>query len=160
MKDLLYNDKSVFIKKRNIHDNFLYVKKQAKKSTQDQVPGFIIQAWHMKVFDSVRWEYILDLLENCGLPSIFWNRIYALLSTSISRVLLNSVAGLSIKHGCGVHQGDPLSPLNFVLTIERLTQINPRHRHLHMASFIKLVGVTLFWVHHFMLMVQPYWCPP
>jgi hypothetical protein len=45
-----------------------------------------------KAFDSVRWNYIADLLQKHGFLSIFRNCIVALLVTSSSRVLLNGVA--------------------------------------------------------------------
>jgi hypothetical protein len=76
-----------------------------------------------KAFDSIRWEYIVDLLHKRGFPSTFRNWVVALLTTSTSRVLLNGVAGDPIGHGRGLRQGDPLSPLLFVLAIDPLSQI-------------------------------------
>jgi hypothetical protein len=46
-----------------------------------------------------------------------------LLIASSSRVLPNGVDVLTIKHGCGLWQGDPLSSLVIILAIDPLTQI-------------------------------------
>lgn len=106
MDSLVSNAQSAFIKKRSIHDNFLYVKNLATR-----------------LHNNVGWDYIVDLLQKRGFPSRFRNWIVALLTTSSSRVLLNGVAGLPIQHGRGLRQGDPLSPLLFVLAIDPLAQI-------------------------------------
>ena len=46
-----------------------------------------------------------------------------LLSTSCSRVLLNGVPNQPIRHGRGLRQGDPLSPLLFVIAIDPLQKL-------------------------------------
>jgi hypothetical protein len=58
-----------------------------------------------------------------GFPSRFLNWVVALLVTATSRVLLNGVPGEPILHGRGLRQGDPLSPLLFVLAIDPLSQL-------------------------------------
>lgn len=54
--------------------------------------------------------------------------IATLLATAISRVLLNGVPGRKFKHGRGFRQGDPLSPMLFVLTID------PLHKMIEVAA--------------------------
>jgi mannosylglycoprotein endo-beta-mannosidase len=128
MDELVSNAQSSFIKKRSIHDNFLYVKNLAKRLHKSKTPSLLFKLDIRKAFDSIRWEYILDLLRRRGFPAQFRNWITALLSTASSRVILNGIAGPPIIHGQGLRQGDPLSPLLFVLAIDPLAQI------LHVAT--------------------------
>jgi hypothetical protein len=86
-------------------------------------PALLLKLDIRKAFDSVSWEYILDLLQRRGFPHRFRNWIAALFSTATSRVLLNGIAGPPIAHGRGLRQGDPLSPLLFVLAIDPISQI-------------------------------------
>jgi hypothetical protein len=102
MDELVSNAQSAFIKKRSIHDNFLYVKNLATRYHRNKTPTLLFKLDIRKAFDSVRWGYLVDLLEKRGFPARFRNWILALLSTASSRVLLNGVAGLPIKHGRGL----------------------------------------------------------
>jgi hypothetical protein len=123
MDDLVSNAESAFIKRRSIHDNFLYVKNYATKLHKSKTPALLFKLDIKKAFDSVRWEYIVDLMHRRGFPSRFLNWVVALLVTATSRVLLNGVPGEPILHGRGLRQGDPLSPLLFVLAIDPLSQL-------------------------------------
>jgi hypothetical protein len=76
---------SAFIKKRSIHDSFFYVRNLAWKLHKSNNPTLMFKPDIKKAFDSVSWDYLVDLLQHMGFPSKFREWICALLSTSSSR---------------------------------------------------------------------------
>jgi retron-type reverse transcriptase len=62
MNSLISNNQSAFIKRRAIHDNFMYVCNLARRFHTSQTPTVLLKLDISKVFDSVRWDYLLDIL--------------------------------------------------------------------------------------------------
>jgi hypothetical protein len=73
-----------------------------------------------KAFDSVMWQFLLEVLRHIGFPQLFINWITTLLSTASTRVLINGNPRHRICHGRGLQQGDPLSHMLFLLVMEVL----------------------------------------
>jgi hypothetical protein len=97
MDHLISMAQSAFIKNRCIQDNYLYVRNIARAYHRKKVPALLMKLDISKVFDSVSWEYLLELLQHRGFSTKWCNWISLLLSTS-SSVNLNGVRGAWIKH--------------------------------------------------------------
>lgn len=123
MHSLIPTNQSAFIRERSIHDNFMYVRNMVRKHHRTRRLIHLFKLDISKAFDSVRWDYLLTLLQNRGFPQRWREWIAGLLSTSTSKIILNGTPGEAIRHGKGLRQGDPLSPLLFNLAIDPLQRL-------------------------------------
>ncbi|XP_071680370.1 uncharacterized protein [Lolium perenne] len=118
MNEIVSHSQSAFIKSRTIHDNFMYVRNTARQLHRRKIPALLIKLDIAKAFDTVRWDYILDLMQRLGFPQRWRALMTMLFSTASSRVLLNGIPGKDIIHDRGLRHGDPLSPLLFDIAID------------------------------------------
>jgi hypothetical protein len=116
---IVSKSQSAFIKGRSIHDNFQYVHGAIKHFHRFKTSMLFVKLDIAKAFDSVWWEYMLELMEKIGFGQR-WRDILSLLWCTTSSRILNGEAGKSIKHGRGLRQGDPLSPMLFILAMDPL----------------------------------------
>lgn len=120
LNEIVSGCQNAFIKKRCIHDNFVYVQSVIKALHKAKRPTLFIKLDISKAFDSLNWVFLLESLQALGFGQKWRDWIATILASSSSKVLLNGTPGKKFKHARGLRQGDPLSPMLFILAIDPL----------------------------------------
>jgi hypothetical protein len=110
LKNLISHNQNAFIKKRCLHDNFMFVCQMVKKLHKSKIPSLFIKLDISNAFDTVNWSYLLDIMVHLGFGLHWRNWILMLWASSSSSFLINGELGKKICHKRGVRQGDPYLP--------------------------------------------------
>jgi hypothetical protein len=102
LPEMLSLSRSTFVKKRCIHDNFILIQSLLKEFHRKNTRALFVKLDIVKVFDSVSWAYILEVMERLGFSTRWREWISLALSTASSRILLNGIPGRPIKHERGL----------------------------------------------------------
>jgi len=91
LDSLVSKCQSAFIKKRSIHDNFLYARNTMRKLHKTMTPALFMKLDIQKAFDDVNWSYLIEVLQAFGFGPPWREWISILFLTATSRALLSVV---------------------------------------------------------------------
>jgi hypothetical protein len=136
---LVAANQSAFVRGRSIHDNYMFVQHSIKSLHRWKVSSLFLKLDITKAFDSVSWAFLLEVLSHLGFGLKWRNLISNLLASSSTQVLLNGVPSDHIWHRRGLRQGDPLSPMLFIIVMDVLGNL---FRHAESRGLLHSLGAA------------------
>ena len=86
-------------------------------------PRCLLKIDIQKAFDSVHWGFIEEILAGLHFPPTFINWVMKCITLVYFMIHINGLDYEGFKGGRGLKQGDPLSPLLFVISMEYLSRL-------------------------------------
>ena len=118
-KSIISQNQTAYIKSRQITDNLQLLQYSIEKASECNTPAMVVSLDAEKAFDSVRHWYIREVLMKIGLTEFVPTFDLLYRSQNVTIHLNNKIAG-NYKIKNGVKQGDALSCILFILSIEPL----------------------------------------
>ena len=131
---LIHPDQSGFVKKRLSSDNVRRLLHIINSSSL-QASSAVLSVDAEKAFDRLEWSYLWRVLKYMGLGERFMNMVKILFANPSASLLTDNICSPSFKITCGSRQGDPISPILFILSMEPLAQF------IRQSEYIKPISV-------------------
>lgn len=126
LPELISVNQTAFVRGRQISENFVAVREALQHISQTTEQAIFLKIDFAKAFDSVNWDFLFRVMQARGFPGKWMDWIRLLLNTSSSRIVLNGQVSESFQHKQGLRQGDPLSPMLFLLAVDVLQRMIER----------------------------------
>lgn len=116
--DLISTQQTAFTRDRHIAENFLATREILQHVSESGKKAVFAKIDFAKAFDSIDWNFLTRVMEARGFPNRWVLWIQTILTTSKSRIVLNGEQTEYFNHRRGLRQGDPISPMLFIIAAD------------------------------------------
>jgi hypothetical protein len=120
---IISETQNALVKGRQITDSVLIGNKCIDSRLWSRLPGLLLKLDLEKAYDHVNWEFLLHILQKCGFGEKWRDWIGFCISSVRYSMLVNDEPAGFFSSSRGIRQGDPLSPLLFVIIMEALSRM-------------------------------------
>ncbi|GKD15265.1 RNA-directed DNA polymerase, eukaryota [Tanacetum coccineum] len=133
ISELISDVQTAFVPNRQILDGPFIINELLSWCKHKKQQAMVFKVDFAKAYDSVRWDYLDDVLRSFGFGFKWRSWINGSLVSGMASILINGSPTSEFQFHCGLKQGDPLAPYLFILIMESL--------HL---SFSRVVDAGIF----------------
>ena len=117
---LVHQNQYGFLRGRSIHDCLAWAFEYIHQCQASKREIVLLKLDFAKAFDIIEHYAMLLIMRKMGFPPKWLTWMESIFSSGKSSVLLNGIPGRKFSCKCGVRQGDPMSPLIFVIAADLL----------------------------------------
>jgi len=138
INSVVEESQSAFLKGSGILDSVLMANEALEDLKRGGKSGLCLKVDFEKAYDSVRWDFLYDMLYKLGFHNkwIMWMR--GCMESSTVSVLVNGSPTEEFKPTKGLRQGDPLAPFLFIVVAEGLAGLVRQATKASMLSGVKI----------------------
>lgn len=120
LPQIIHTDQTGFVRSRETRDNTSKTLSLISLAQKQNIPVCLLSIDAEKAFDHLNWRFLLHSLCQINLGNNLINKIMASYTIPSAQVRTNGTLSTLFKINNGTRQGCPLSPLQYVITMEHL----------------------------------------